>query len=710
MSNQTEITHSPDLPDFAPRLVGIALLLFCLVAGGLWLVAGYTAADQARDVQVWQEKLDILAENRATDVDRWLADRFKALRDMAGNPSLQLYMSDLQAMKEPAVDGGEPPQKTYLRNLLLFTAERAGFANAGVPSIPASLPPPHVNALAIIGAGGDVIAATPMTAATRDLMLASVKQSAPGREGLIDLRKDKDGTLYIGFIVPVFSIQGDHTANSQVARVVGIQAVGDSLFNLLKSPGVADKTLETILVRAAGGKVDYLSPLQDGTRPLDRHEALDAGSLASAALLAMPGQFVSDLKDYRGRIVLATSRAISGAPWMLVTKIDRDEALAAGSQRRAGMEIIFFLVIAVITLIIAAIWWRAYSRRAVVTSAYFRHLAAQTAAQERLLRLVTDHQPEPVYIVDAGHVVRFANRQAEEEARMSQDSLPGKTLADVRGAARAAKITECCDRALGMQQIFYDMQRLRQGEDERVIRSAYVPLDHIPLASLPEPTPGVLVVEQDVSDVVHEREKRLEILHQLMRMLLKLVDARDPFAANHSLLVSQIAQEVAIEMGLDGVLVETARIAGSLMNIGKIVVPTELLTKTGNLSAGEKQVICESMNAAADLIANIRFDGPVAETLRQWQEKWDGSGPLAVKGEAILITARIIAVANAFIGMTSPRSWRTAMAIEAANKFLLDQAGAHFDRRVVIALINYIENHNGKAWLKKVLESQKSAA
>jgi HD-GYP domain-containing protein (c-di-GMP phosphodiesterase class II) len=100
----------------------------------------------------------------------------------------------------------------------------------------------------------------------------------------------------------------------------------------------------------------------------------------------------------------------------------------------------------------------------------------------------------------------------------------------------------------------------------------------------------------------------------------------------------------------------------------------------------------------------------VAETLRQWQEKWDGNGPMGLKGEAILVSARIIAVANAFIGMISPRSWRTAIPMESANKFLLDQSDIHFDRRVVVALINFVENHSGRAWIHEILEGQKDAA
>lgn len=710
MSGEFE-TAIPEMPGVAPRLYGIAALVAAIVLVGLWLILRFTAADLARDVQAWQEKLNLIAESRAAEINGWVEGNVKELQTLSDNPSLQLYMTELQMQKAPDA-GDEPAQKTYLRNLLLFTAQRAGFGSGGnAASIPADVQPESKSGLAIIDAGGQPIVSTPMLAAVRDRLLEYAKQPASAEPALIDISKDNDGTPMIGFIAPVFSIQGDRTAGGQIGRIIAMKTVGDNLFGLLKYPGATEKTLESVLVRTNDGKLEYISPLEDGTATLGKQTPLDPAASAEAALVQTIGNFVSDQKDYRERTVLATSRAIAGTPWTLIVKIDREEALAQSGERRAGMAVFFFLIIASIVLIVVAVWWHAHSRRSLMLSGYFRALAAQAKAQERLLRLVADHQPEPIYIVDAGHSFRFANRQAAAEANMAEDSMAGKTLADVRGYARADHIAQQCDQARKDGRITYDVQRIRQkNNEEKIVRSAYVPLAHIPLATLPEPTPGVLVVEQDISEVVQQRERRLEIQRQLVEMLIRLVDKRDPFAANHSQLVADIAQEIAVGMGLDEVTAETAKTAASLMNIGKIVVPAELLTKTKSLSADEKRTIHDSMNAAAELLAGIRFDGPVADAIRQWQEKWDGTGPLGLKGETILMPARIIAVANTFVGMISPRSWRTALTVEAANKFLLDQSGSHFDRRVVITLINYVENQSGRAWLKTTLDGQKKAA
>jgi HD-GYP domain-containing protein (c-di-GMP phosphodiesterase class II) len=102
------------------------------------------------------------------------------------------------------------------------------------------------------------------------------------------------------------------------------------------------------------------------------------------------------------------------------------------------------------------------------------------------------------------------------------------------------------------------------------------------------------------------------------------------------------------------------------------------------------------MQTSADLLDGIEFDGPVVETLRQAQARWDGTGTPAVAGDAILVTARIVAVANAFVGMVSRRAYREALGIDRAVDALLAQVGKAFDRRVVAALIGYLDNHGGR--------------
>ena len=133
------------------------------------------------------------------------------------------------------------------------------------------------------------------------------------------------------------------------------------------------------------------------------------------------------------------------------------------------------------------------------------------------------------------------------------------------------------------------------------------------------------------------------------------------------------------------------------MNLGKITVPEEVLTKTDKLTDEEFGMIRDSIFTSADLVKDIEFDGNVSETLRSLQEHVDGSGvPDGLSGDDIVIAARIVAVSNAFVGMVSARSWRDGMDFDKAIGFLMEDVGRKFDRRVVTALANYIDNRGGR--------------
>src|SRR3989304_8980272 len=105
----------------------------------------------------------------------------------------------------------------------------------------------------------------------------------------------------------------------------------------------------------------------------------------------------------------------------------------------------------------------------------------------------------------------------------------------------------------------------------------------------------------------------------------------------------------------------------------------------------------DRLPTTADLLAGIECDGPVGEALRQLQERWDGSGgPRGLKGEEIVLAARVVAVANAFVAMVSPRAYRPGVGFDQAMETLTTQTGKAFDRRVVSALVNYLDNRGGR--------------
>ncbi len=185
------------------------------------------------------------------------------------------------------------------------------------------------------------------------------------------------------------------------------------------------------------------------------------------------------------------------------------------------------------------------------------------------------------------------------------------------------------------------------------------------------------------------------MLNQLINTLVSVVDRRDPYSAHHSMRVALVARHVAAEMDLPESDIKTIDIAGRLMNLGKIFIPPDLLTKTDELTVEERQLVGNSYLVSVDLLEEVDFDGPVVETVRQMGETWDGGGPLGLEKDEILITARVLAVANAFVGMISARAYRGALTFDKVSNILLEQTKSKYDRKPVSALINYLENRDG---------------
>jgi PAS domain S-box-containing protein len=321
-----------------------------------------------------------------------------------------------------------------------------------------------------------------------------------------------------------------------------------------------------------------------------------------------------------------------------------------------------------------------------------RENAERFEHQRNLLGLVTDSQPTSIFILDEEGRYRFANSQASRRAGIAAGEMLGKPIADVLGPDAARRYLGLNRKVLESGARDSESWQVESGGAPRTIQS-----DHIPVAATTEMPRGVLVVDNDITEAVTERERRGRIQQQLVRTLVDAVDRRDPFAAAHSARVALVARATAAEMSLDASTVETAEIAGNLLNLGKILIDRDLLTKSGQLSEAERQEVRHSLQAGADLLQGVEFDGPVVATLRQAQAHWDGSGlPAGLAGDDILVTARIIAVANAFVGMVSPRAHRAALPIDQAVAELLRLVGTQFDRAVVAAFVSWLDNHGGR--------------
>jgi HD-GYP domain-containing protein (c-di-GMP phosphodiesterase class II) len=140
---------------------------------------------------------------------------------------------------------------------------------------------------------------------------------------------------------------------------------------------------------------------------------------------------------------------------------------------------------------------------------------------------------------------------------------------------------------------------------------------------------------------------------------------------------------------------EGLRVAGFLHDIGKIRVPSEILSKSGKLSQAELELVRVHPQASYDVLKGVEFPWPIAEIALQHHERMDGSGyPRGLKGDAIRMEARIIAVADVIEAMSLRRPYRDGLGIEQALAEIERGRGRAYDSDVVDACIRLFREKN----------------
>lgn len=184
---------------------------------------------------------------------------------------------------------------------------------------------------------------------------------------------------------------------------------------------------------------------------------------------------------------------------------------------------------------------------------------------------------------------------------------------------------------------------------------------------------------------LEESLKRLQaMMQQTVETISAILEMRDPYTAGHQRGVTRLACAIAAEMGLDADQIAGLQVAGFLHDIGKIVVPAEILNRPGQLSQFEFNIIKTHSQVGYDILGKIDFPWPVATIVLQHHERLDGSGyPAALTGSDICLEARILALADVVEAMASHRPYRPSLGIGEALAEIARNKGRLYDPEVV---------------------------
>ena len=183
--------------------------------------------------------------------------------------------------------------------------------------------------------------------------------------------------------------------------------------------------------------------------------------------------------------------------------------------------------------------------------------------------------------------------------------------------------------------------------------------------------------------LIKSDQKWRRIMDETVNALFLALEKRDPYTAGHERRVASLSQAIGTELGLSDERIEGMRVTGFLHDIGKIVVPSEILSKPAKLTDNEYRLMKTHSQVGYDILKKLEFPWPVAMTVLQHHERLDGSGyPNGLGGRDISLESKIIAVADVVEAMSSHRPYRAALGVDKALEEISQGSGVLYDPEV----------------------------
>ncbi len=203
--------------------------------------------------------------------------------------------------------------------------------------------------------------------------------------------------------------------------------------------------------------------------------------------------------------------------------------------------------------------------------------------------------------------------------------------------------------------------------------------------------------EKRAAELIIANKELQDALMNTVRVAMILSELRDPYTAGHERRVGEMSAALGAELGFDKHQQEGLRVAGYLHDVGKMIIPAEILSKPGKLNAIEYSLIKQHPQAGYDVLKGVDFPWPIAEVALQHHERIDGTGyPQGFKGEGIIVEARILAVADTVEAMSSRRPYREGLGLDKALAEIERGRGRLYDAMVVDACLKLFKEKGYK--------------
>jgi PAS domain S-box-containing protein len=310
---------------------------------------------------------------------------------------------------------------------------------------------------------------------------------------------------------------------------------------------------------------------------------------------------------------------------------------------------------------------------------------------EERLKILFESAPDAYYLMDIEGTFLDGNKKAEKLIGYKRKELIGNNFfkANLLSKKELPKATASLSQSI---------KGKPAGPEEYVLRRKNGRKIPVEISTFPVKIKNQAIILGIARDIT-ERKKTEALLQRnfqqlrdnfiaTVNTLASTIEMKDLYTADHQRRVTLLACAIAEELNLSEEQFDGLRMAGLIHDLGKINVPAEILSKTGPISDIERGMIQAHPQACHDLLKHIDLPWPVAQIVLQHHERMDGSGyPHGLKGDEIMLEARILAVADVVEAMASHRPYRPAHSIGSALEEILHNKNILYDPKVVDACL-----------------------